>query len=999
MKKILLTTFSLLLLFCAAGCSKTEKQITAPDDAKTAKIGVMTGTTGEEITKARFPNAQVKSFDDVMDAVAALKSGQLEAIVTALPTAVQVSKVNSEFTTLQEPLDNEDTAIALRKEDQQLLADLNRIIAGLQADGTLASMRKRWLKPDTGPYEELKLTPPTSGKVLKIGVSATREPLSFVDKDGRVTGHDGELARLISIKLNRPIEFSNMKFMALIPALQSGKVDLILSGMTATDERKKAVNFTRPYFANAQVMLVKKAAKTAAVSGDSLAGLATKRICVLTGSAGDLAARKNFPGAQFQTFTAAADVALAIKTNKADAFVYDKSVLLNLVEKNPELMILDKPVAKLEVAAAIKKENRQLLADMNRALQQLKTEGALQRLRQKWVDAKYSATPPLPATNATDANSVLKMGTCANLEPFSFQSNGKLTGLDIELSQLIAQQLGKKVELVDMNFEALIPALQSGKIDFALSNFNVTDERKKLINFSDPYITNDISVLVRRTDLPSASGTTSTKPETTGEQLRTADDLKDKRIGVLLGSVHDTYATKQYPQATILQYKSPPDLVLAVKSGKVDAAFYAHETLLEVLRQDPELGLLGKPLFSIPIGVGFNKDNAALKNQFNTFLSQLKSSGQFNDMVTRWILQGSTLMPKVDGAKSNGRLVIGIVSDKGMPFTIIKDNKMIGFDVELAERFAAYLGKEPVFADMEFGSLIAAASTNKIDAIFSTLVITDERKKQVAFSDPYYELGASVFALKKNIADAATKSDSQKVVAPSFISNIITSFQSNIIHEKRYLLILDGLKTTVIISIFATLFGTLLGALVCFMRMTNCRLLSAPAKIYIAILRGTPVLVLLMLIFYVVFASVNINPVIVAVIAFGMNFAAYTAEIFRTGIEGVEKGQTEAGISLGFTKTSTFLHIVLPQMVRRILPVYKGEFISLVKMTSIVGYIAVQDLTKASDIIRSRTFDAFFPLVMVAILYFLISWTLMQSLEYLERITDPKFKKKKVANQ
>jgi polar amino acid transport system substrate-binding protein len=140
-----------------------------------------------------------------------------------------------------------------------------------------------------------------------------------------------------------------------------------------------------------------------------------------------------------------------------------------------------------------------------------------------------------------------------------------------------------------------------------------------------------------------------------------------------------------------------------------------------------------------------------------------------------------------------------------------------------------------------------------------------------------------------------------------------------------------------------------------------------------------------MLIFYVVFASVNINPVIVAVIAFGMNFAAYTAEIFRTGIEGVEKGQTEAGISLGFTRTSTFLHIVLPQMVRRILPVYKGEFISLVKMTSIVGYIAVQDLTKASDIIRSRTFDAFFPLVMVAILYFLISWALMQAMGWLEQ--------------
>ncbi len=116
-----------------------------------------------------------------------------------------------------------------------------------------------------------------------------------------------------------------------------------------------------------------------------------------------------------------------------------------------------------------------------------------------------------------------------------------------------------------------------------------------------------------------------------------------------------------------------------------------------------------------------------------------------------------------------------------------------------------------------------------------------------------------------------------------------------------------------------------------------------------------------MLIFYVIFASVNIQPVLVAVIAFGMNFAAYVSEMFRTSILSIDKGQWEAGIASGFSKFQTFLYIILPQAVNRVLPVYKGEFISMVKMTSVVGYIAVQDLTKAGDIIRSRTFDAFFP--------------------------------------
>lgn len=231
----------------------------------------------------------------------------------------------------------------------------------------------------------------------------------------------------------------------------------------------------------------------------------------------------------------------------------------------------------------------------------------------------------------------------------------------------------------------------------------------------------------------------------------------------------------------------------------------------------------------------------------------------------------------------------------------------------------------------------------------------------------------------------------------SLWSRFAESFYNNLVHESRYLLILNGLKVTVIISIGATVLGSLFGGVVCFMRMSKRVWLNIPAKVYISILRGTPVLVILMLIYYVVFGSVNVNPVVVAIIGFALNFTAHVAEIYRSGIEGLSKGQTEAGIALGFTRISTLRYIILPQMIRQVLPVYKGEFINLVKMTSIVGYIAVQDLTKASDIIRSRTFEAFFPLMMVAILYYLISWSLMLTLGYLERKTNPKLKRKAIA--
>jgi polar amino acid transport system substrate-binding protein len=172
------------------------------------------------------------------------------------------------------------------------------------------------------------------------------------------------------------------------------------------------------------------------------------------------------------------------------------------------------------------------------------------------------------------------------------------------------------------------------------------------------------------------------------------------------------------------------------------------------------------------------------------------------------------------------------------------------------------------------------------------------------------------------------------------------------------------------------------------MRMARRAWLRTIADVYIWLLRGIPVLVLLMLMYYVVFASVEVNAVAVASVAFGLNMAAYSAEMFRTAIQSVDKGQIEAGVAGGFTKLEAFRLIVLPQALRHLLPVYKGELISALKMTSVVGYVAVQDITKASDIIRSRTFDAFVPLITTAIIYLLLAWLITWAIGKIEwRIT------------
>ena len=223
----------------------------------------------------------------------------------------------------------------------------------------------------------------------------------------------------------------------------------------------------------------------------------------------------------------------------------------------------------------------------------------------------------------------------------------------------------------------------------------------------------------------------------------------------------------------------------------------------------------------------------------------------------------------------------------------------------------------------------------------------------------------------------------------SLIGSITESFTNNLIVEDRYRMILDGLQVTLLITLFAAVLGTILGGLVCWMRMSRHAWLRQTARVYIDLMRGTPVLVLLMLMYYVVMAPVDATGIVVAIVTFAMNTAAYISEMLRTTIQGIDRGQTEAGLALGFTPRQTFLKIVLPQVVRAVMPVYQGEIISLLKGTSIVGYIAVADMTRASDLIRSRTFDAFFPLIVTAIIYFVMAWLigmLLQSLVQRQRM-------------
>ena len=757
----LLAVNSFILFFLLLSCSSDNKQISKLDDAANGKIGVMTGTTGEQLAIKRFPKAEVKSFDDIMDAVAALKSGQINAVITGYPAAMNVSKRNDDLVYLEEAVDYENTAIAIRKGNAKLLAELNSFINELKNNGTLEDMKRRWFKSDFSPYEVPDIKIPGKGEVLKVGVSATREPFCFLDADKNVSGHDGELARRVSAKLNRPIQFVDMKFSALITALQSGKIDMIITGMTATEERAKSVNFTGSYFLNSQVMLVKKtiegnpdtSQQTQKIS--SVNDIKDKKIGVLLGSVHDTYAIKNYPDATILQYKSPSEILLAVKSQKVDAAFYTTETLIEMIRSDNK--ILGDTLFAVPIGMGFHKENRTLREQFNSFLRLIKNSGEYQNMVNRWlIEGKYE----MPAIKKSVSNGTLIVGTVSDKGlPFTVIQDGKMIGFDIELVERFASHIGKELKLVDMEFGSLIIAAASKKIDMIASTLMITEERKKQIDFSDVYYKLGASIFALSKNIS----------EKSIPRLKSLDDIADKKVGVYAGTVHDAFVMQKYPKAEISRYNSTPDMILALKTGKIDVSFFDYYSAGIIMRDNEEVGILSEDALDLPLGIGFSKNKPELKEKFNKFLKMVKANGKFDEMYKKWFLDDieKAQMPKFPQKNYSSKLTLGVS---------VVNGEYVGFDIELLKTFTYHENIELKIITMDFSALIAALAAGKVDMIADGISITEERAKQVDFSDKYLDFRTAVLALKSNMGQ--NKSSEEATSNISFFESIKNSFNN-----------------------------------------------------------------------------------------------------------------------------------------------------------------------------------------------------------------------------
>ncbi|HCW7405364.1 TPA: ABC transporter permease subunit [Staphylococcus aureus] len=436
----------------------------------------------------------------------------------------------------------------------------------------------------------------------------------------------------------------------------------------------------------------------------------------------------------------------------------------------------------------------------------------------------------------------LRVGLSADYAPMEFEHtvNGKTeyAGVDIDLAKKIAKDNNLKLKIVNMSFDSLLGALKTGKIDIIISGMTSTPERKKQVDFSDSYMMTKNIMLVKKDKV---------------SEYKDIKDFNNKKVGAQKGTEQEKIAQTEIENASITSLSRLPDVILALKSGKVEGAVVEKPVAEAYLKQNPKLGISN---------VKFNEEEK------DTVIAVPKDSPKLLSQINKTIKE---------------------VKDKG---------------------------------------LIDKYMTNAANAM---------------------------------------NDDS------GFISKYGSFF-------------LKGIKITILISLIGVALGSILGAFVALMKLSKIKIISWIASIYIEILRGTPMLVQVFIVFFGITAALglDISALVCGTIALVINSSAYIAEIIRAGINAVDKGQMEAACSLGLNYRQTMKSVIMPQAIKNILPALGNEFVTLIKESSIVSTIGVGEIMFNAQVVQGISFDPFTPLLVAAALYFVLTFVLTRIMNMIE---------------
>lgn len=711
-------------------------------------------------------------------------------------------------------------------------------------------------------------------------------------------------------------------------------------------------------------------------------------IGVLMGTVAMTVTQETFPDAKIKYYNNAPDATLALLTNKTDMIIGDLPYFEYVAGHNPQLMILPDEIKHADFAIGAAKKNKDLMVKVNQFIAKYKADGTYQDMYNRWLKTDKPKMPDIP--KAKNPKKTLIVGTEGLYEPFSFFDAGQVSGFDIEFAERLALFLDMELKIRTLPWDALLGAVQSGNVDLGIAALDASKENAEAMLLSEPYINSAVVAMARKDNVSeykqgSLSGTQHAQSQSEKSPISFGKN-EVFSVGVLSGAIFDMLLKEKFPNAEPKYFQDFSSQLTALKSGKLDAVMFDSPKTTQVLADNPELELAEIPYIEAQYAFAVSKSfNKKTMQQLNSFMKELEKTGELERLQQKWLgrNKASVIPLSLKTTGKNGNIRVAALMDSD-PFSYQQNEQVTGYEIEVLNMFAQKFDYGISPSIMNFDAAISSLTTDKIDIMTGCIMITEERKKSFDFAYPHYVGSILMVARSKN---AVAPSQTQEY---SFAQTLKNRIFRTLLEENRWKMIAEGIGMTIIITLASAFFGTIFGFFLCLVR--RCKNMKAvmASRIFIRLIQGIPIVVFLMLLYYVVFAQINLNAVIVAIIGFSINFGVYFAEMLRSGIDGVGKGQIEAALAMGFSKVKVFMLFVLPQAVRQIMPVYKGEIISLLKMTAIVGYIAIEDLTKMSDIIRSRTYEAFTPLIITTVIYLIIAYFMIWVLTVTEKKIDPK---------
>ena len=704
-------------------------------------------------------------------------------------------------------------------------------------------------------------------------------------------------------------------------------------------------------------------------------------IGVLVGPLMESVADEYFPDSEHLLLNSTVDCIGALLTNKIDGFLGDEPGLKMICAEQSEISYIPQRMMTNNYSFAFRKNDpasAALCAELNEFILRCWEDGTMKQIDEIWFGLD-EGRKTVDMSKLSHEGRILRVATTSADIPFSYIKDGKNVGYDIDLIVRFCLEKGYGLELVDVDYAGRIPEVESGKCDFS-TDMNVTEERKEQVLFSEPTSKGGIVLAVRTADLQTGKETNS------NTRYRSIDELAGKRIGITTGSIHDKLISKRLPSARIMYFTGLADLPVALKAKQIDA-FVAPESAAVFMRyEDDSLIWLDEVLTDADLAFAFPKseEGRMLNEQFDEYLGKLMSDKTVDRLKEKWFApeeEGKTIIDYSSLADINGTLHLATAAQQ-MPYCYVRDNSVVGLEIEIVALFCEEYGYALEVDKMNFEGVLASLQSGKSDLAASCLAITEERKESVDFSRSYTSQNVVLV-----VTDEATEKGSD------LFTDIYSSFYKTFIRENRYKLFLEGIATTLLITMLSVIAGTILGFIL-FMACRNGNILANRiAGIGVFLVQGMPMVVLLMVLYYIVFGSMAISGIGVAVIGFTLTFSASVYGLIKIAVGTIDRGQYEAAYALGHSNRQTFYRVILPQAIPHVLPAYKGEIVSLIKATAIVGYIAVQDLTKMGDIVRSRTYEAFFPLIAITVIYFVLEGLLRLLVSRISLNIDPRKRK------